>query len=69
VTLEPNTEVLYKVSNFYAPDHDKGLLWNDPALGIPWPISQTEALLSAKDKVQPRLDRLPAYFHYAPEVL
>jgi dTDP-4-dehydrorhamnose 3,5-epimerase len=64
VTLEPNTEVLYKVSNFYSPQHDLGLLWNDPALGIKWPVAESEASLSAKDKVQPRLNELPAYFHF-----
>lgn len=62
VTLEPDTEVLYKVTNYYAPQHDLGLLWNDPALGIAWPISEADAILSAKDKVQPRLADLPAYF-------
>jgi dTDP-4-dehydrorhamnose 3,5-epimerase len=64
VTLEPNTEVLYKVSGFYSPEHDKELLWNDPALGIDWPVSETEALLSEKDTHQPLLTDLPAYFHY-----
>ena len=64
VTLEPNTEVLYKVSDFYSPEHDKGLLWNDPALGIDWPVSEAEALLSEKDKQQPQLVDLPSYFHY-----
>lgn len=64
VTLEPSTEVLYKVSNVYAPEHDKGLLWNDPALNIEWPVSEDEALLSPKDRVQPRLAELPTYFHY-----
>lgn len=64
VTLEPDTEVLYKVSDYYAPAHDLGLLWNDPALAIPWPVTDAEAVLSAKDKVQPRLDSLQAYFHY-----
>lgn len=64
VTLEPDTEVLYKVSGFYSPEHDKGLLWNDADLGIEWPVSEAEALLSAKDRVQPRLAELPAYFHY-----
>lgn len=62
VTLEPDTEVLYKVTNYYAPQHDLGLLWNDPALGIAWPVSEANAILSAKDKVQPRLADLPAYF-------
>ncbi|MCB8839379.1 dTDP-4-dehydrorhamnose 3,5-epimerase [Aurantimonas sp. VKM B-3413] len=62
VTLEPDTEVLYKVSNVYSPEHDKGLLWNDPALGIDWGLAEEEAILSAKDKTQPRLADLPAYF-------
>lgn len=65
-TLEPNTEVIYKVSNFYAPKNDMGVLWNDPDLGIEWPIKPDEALLSAKDKVQPRFADLPPYFRYAP---
>ncbi|MGE3475613.1 MAG: dTDP-4-dehydrorhamnose 3,5-epimerase [Rhodospirillaceae bacterium] len=62
LTLEPDTEVLYKVTNYYAPQHDLGLLWNDPALGIAWPVSEADAVLSAKDKAQPRLADLPAYF-------
>ena len=62
MTLEPDTEVIYKVSGYYAPDHDKGLLWNDPALGIEWPIPETEAILSDKDRRQPRLAELEAPF-------
>ena len=58
MTLEPDTEVIYKVSNYYAPDHDKGLLWNDPALGISWPIADAEAVLSEKDRKLPRLAEL-----------
>ena len=54
MTLEPDTEVVYKVSDYYAPDHDRGLLWNDPALGIRWPIPERDAVLSDKDRGQPR---------------
>ena len=62
MTLEPDTEVIYKVSEYYAPDHDKGLLWNDPALGIAWPIPETKAILSDKDRRQPRLAELMSPF-------
>lgn len=64
LTLEPDTEVIYKVSNFYSPQHDLGLLWNDPALGIDWPLNGAEPILSVKDKVQPRLSELPTHFTY-----
>lgn len=67
ITLEPNTEVLYKVSSVYSADHDKGLLWNDPALGIQWPVSAAEVILSEKDKRQPKLEDLPAYFRFEQE--
>ncbi len=52
-TLEPDTELIYKVSNYYAPSCDKGMLWNDPELGIDWPVEQGEAILSDKDLNQP----------------
>ena len=61
-TLEPNTEVIYKVTNYYSPEHDRGVLWNDPDLGIAWPIGEAEAVLSDKDRKQPRFRELPAYF-------
>src|SRR6202022_1702929 len=63
-TLEPDTEVFYKVSRYYSPEHDRGMLWNDPALGIAWPVAETEALLSDKDRRQPVLAELPQHFHY-----
>ena len=66
VTLEPSTEVIYKVSEVYSPEHDKGLLWNDEALGIAWPLAGAEAILSEKDKRLPKLADLPAYFRYEP---
>jgi len=62
-TLEPDTEVLYKVSASYSPEHDKGLLWNDPELGIEWPVA-SDAILSDKDRGQPRLADLPNFFEY-----
>ena len=61
-TLEPDTEVLYKVSAYYSPEHDRGILWCDPALGIAWPISADEALISDKDRRHPVLSRLPKLF-------
>ena len=63
-TLEPNTEVFYKVSRYYSPEHDRGMLWNDPALGIAWPVANAEALLSDKDRRQPVLAELPQHFRY-----
>lgn len=48
-TLEPNTIVAYKVDEFYAPASDSGLIWNDPALNIDWPVKPDEMLLSDKD--------------------
>ena len=62
ITLEPDTEVIYKVSNHYAPDHDHGILWNDPALGIDWPEPTDTVHLSDKDKVQPRLEEIDSPF-------
>jgi dTDP-4-dehydrorhamnose 3,5-epimerase len=61
-TLKPDTEVFYKVTEFYSPAHDKGILWDDPALGIEWPIASKDAELSAKDKLQPRLQDTTALF-------
>jgi dTDP-4-dehydrorhamnose 3,5-epimerase len=63
-TLEPDTEVIYKVNRYYSPEHDRGLLWNDPALGIDWGLDSAEPVLSAKDKTLPTLADLPAYFTY-----
>ena len=62
MTLEDDTEVVYKASDYYSPDHDKGLLWNDPALGIRWPLPAKEALLSERDRAQPRLAELESPF-------
>lgn len=52
-TIVPKTEVLYKVDELYSPEHDRGIAWNDPALGIAWPT--TRPILSEKDKKHPVL--------------
>jgi dTDP-4-dehydrorhamnose 3,5-epimerase len=54
-TLEPNTEVIYKVTAFYAPEHDRGIRWDDPALGIDWGIGASDAILSDRDRKHPLL--------------
>lgn len=54
-TLEPDTEVIYKVTNLYAPDLDRGIRWDDPAIGIAWPEMGGAAQLSDKDKKLPLL--------------
>lgn len=54
-TLEPNTEVIYKVTSFYSPEHDRGVRWNDPALAIDWGIGEATAILSERDRKHPLL--------------
>jgi dTDP-4-dehydrorhamnose 3,5-epimerase len=61
-TLEPDTEVLYKVTNFYSAANDFGLAFDDPALGIDWGLDPARATLSDKDRRHPRLADLPFLF-------
>jgi dTDP-4-dehydrorhamnose 3,5-epimerase len=57
-TLEPDCEVFYKCTNPYSLDHDRGLAFDDPDIGIIWPTPPSEAILSEKDRKQPRLSDL-----------
>jgi dTDP-4-dehydrorhamnose 3,5-epimerase len=63
-TLEPETEVAYKVDAHYAPAHDAGVLWDDPDLGIPWPVAKGEAVLAERDRKLPRLRDFASPFRY-----
>lgn len=61
-TLVPNTQVFYKVDEYYSPEHDRGILWNDPALGIDWPTSNP--VLSEKDQKHPLLKDAEINFNF-----
>ncbi len=54
LTLEEDTEALYLVTEFYAPEHERGMRWNDPKIGIEWPIEPV--IISDKDKNHPDFD-------------
>ncbi|HWV43440.1 dTDP-4-dehydrorhamnose 3,5-epimerase [Pseudorhodoplanes sp.] len=66
-TLAPGCEVLYKVDAYYSAAHDRGLLWNDPALGIDWPVTPDAVILSDRDRRHPTLAALDSPFHYSEE--
>jgi dTDP-4-dehydrorhamnose 3,5-epimerase len=63
-TLEPDTEVVYKVSNGgYDPAAERGVIWNDPELALPWPAIADPGTLSGKDAKLPRLAACEDWFH------
>jgi len=61
-TLEPGTQVMYKVDDFYAPETDAGIFWADPDLAINWPVRVDQAHLSPKDLGLPRLKDIESPF-------
>jgi dTDP-4-dehydrorhamnose 3,5-epimerase len=61
-TIEPNTEVIYKVTDYYSTADDKGIAWNDPDIGIKWPLGLEAAMVSERDRRHPKLSECPAYF-------
>ncbi|NIQ02611.1 MAG: dTDP-4-dehydrorhamnose 3,5-epimerase [Nitrospinaceae bacterium] len=56
-TLEDHTEVFYQISEFYSPEHSRGVLWNDEAFGIEWPIA--DPIVSDKDRSYPSYHSAP----------
>lgn len=61
-TLQPDSEIIYKCSDYYAPETEGALRWDDPAIDINWPL-QGESILSDKDAVAPMLTDLDSPFH------
>jgi dTDP-4-dehydrorhamnose 3,5-epimerase len=61
-TLQPDTEVIYKVTAPWDRSAERGVIWNDPAIGIDWPVMAAEAILSDKDQMLPRLADCPPWF-------
>ena len=62
LSLEEGTELLYKCTAYYAPEHDRSILWSDPAIGIEWPLRGIgDPIVSAKDAAGVQLDRADVY--------
>jgi dTDP-4-dehydrorhamnose 3,5-epimerase len=64
VTLVPNTEVAYKVSDYHSPEHDRTIRFDDPTIGIVWPDNLAPFQLSAKDERAPLLANIDTGFVY-----
>jgi len=63
LTLSDSAEVLYKCTEEYSPAHDRGIIWSDPDINIPWAVA--DPLLSDKDRLHPRLREAENNFHYS----
>ncbi|HWM81073.1 MAG TPA: dTDP-4-dehydrorhamnose 3,5-epimerase [Pseudolabrys sp.] len=61
-TLEPDTVVTYKVTNYYSAAHDLGIYWNDPTLKINWPFKAEDVEISLKDSKQPLMKNIERLF-------
>ena len=65
VTLEPDCEIIYKVTGYYSPSSEIGIAWDDPGLGIDWRLHGPELVLSDKDRRNPKLAEIVTPFEYA----
>ncbi|MFY0612602.1 MAG: dTDP-4-dehydrorhamnose 3,5-epimerase [Hyphomicrobiaceae bacterium] len=65
VTLRPDTEVFYKVDAFYSPDHDRSIRFDDPTIGIRWPMEAALFHISDKDRKAPTLADSDTGFFYS----
>jgi dTDP-4-dehydrorhamnose 3,5-epimerase len=63
-TLEPDTEVIYKLTAPYDASCERTIAWDDPDLNLPWPLGARPPVLSERDRHNPRFKDLPAYFQY-----
>jgi dTDP-4-dehydrorhamnose 3,5-epimerase len=64
VTLEADCEVIYKVTDVWAPDCERGVAWDDPDLGIDWRLPRADFVLADKDRANPRLAQIDEAFRY-----
>ncbi|WP_116083524.1 dTDP-4-dehydrorhamnose 3,5-epimerase [Tropicimonas sp. IMCC34011] len=64
VTREADTEIVYKCSDYYAPETEGAVAWDDPAIGIDWGLEGTDPILSDKDRAAPRLSDIEMPFIY-----
>jgi dTDP-4-dehydrorhamnose 3,5-epimerase len=65
LALEDDVVFSYKCTNVYSPEHDRGVRWNDPSIGIVWPFPEAELLISDKDKQQPFLNEIAREFSFS----
>ncbi len=62
LSLEDDTEFLYKCTDFYYPDDEGGIIWNDPQIGIEWPVDKVQEItISGKDKKLPKFEEVIKY--------
>ena len=61
LVISPTAQVVYKCTEYYAPEHERSLLWRDPVLNIKWPVLDVELTLSEKDRLAPALEQADTF--------